>query len=435
MISTAGTDPRSGVFQGRQGTGEATVFNSGNFDPVNMWQRRYEQARVDDAKRVEEKKKKLANLDLLKDYVPQREEFSKAIYETFDKGIDAYADAMAQGHDPFDMSTDLGRSFVKFRGELAGMAQAEQSVVDKITAAKKAMDTSPEKYDVDVFAETMREYEAAPDWKSKAEVLATKPLLAPQIDYLEPIEAIKEFIKPNIVIRDIDGQTRVEEEKYDVDRLAEVTQSVLALPQFQKFKAKYDKDPTASMPYEQFIMSKFIPVSKEKKNPSGNPFGGNTTVITNDGFANKKWSITKTDAADINQGYVIGSQGTSTEGAQNPAVTMEVDGEVRKVELYDMKPDPSGYWFFTVREKVRKPDPDDTSKIGAKKMIETTETRKIPVTKKRLRSALNEMGLLDSYNVILQELGWDKTPTKEENKNPAVSGGDADQYLNQLLGK
>ena len=69
-------------------------------------------------------------------------------------------------------------------------------------------------------------------------------------------------------------------------------------------------------------------------------------------------------------------------------------------------------------------------------MVEVVETRNIPVTKAKLESILNEMGLGRIYNDILRDMGWDKTATKPENKKKmASSGGDADQYLNQLLGK
>jgi hypothetical protein len=49
------TDAFSSVAQGREGSGEAQVFNSGNFDPVSFMARRAELGRLESVRAQEEK--------------------------------------------------------------------------------------------------------------------------------------------------------------------------------------------------------------------------------------------------------------------------------------------------------------------------------------------------------------------------------------------
>jgi len=277
------------------------------------------------------------------------------------------------------------------------------------------MDLYPEKYDQDVFTETIREYEAAPDWKTKAEIIKTKPLLAPEYDLLAPTEVIKDFIQPNVRINDIDGQTRVEEKFYNEADLDKVTAEVLALPEFQAHKAKYEKKPIAGMSYEDFIKSKFMGSSTEKRNPlpSGRSnFGGIT--FGGGGIKNDEWEITAYDTNDWSKGLAITTSKTTNMGGQNAAVNLffTENGETRSVKAEPIEFIVSnGKIYMNGRVAQNVTDP------VTGKSTTTTETKMFEMTDRNLTNFMAEAGFDEAAK---RELRAKMLKAKKESK---VKGG------------
>jgi hypothetical protein len=432
MIPIGATDPKSGVYQGRENTGEATVFNSGNFDPVSFHARRAEVARMESERLREEKKKKLANMNLLENYNPASQEGSKEIYKTFGDASKAFAEAAAQGLDFEDPTLPIGQQWIQLQGELKAKIAGDKQVNDWLTQGMEVFTRNVGKYDQEVFQQTYDAAQKAPTIAERVKIMQTMPLLSPDYDPNLLLKQIK--IKPNIAVDRIDGGKRVKVVTYSPEAIQTQIALIKENPENKPYLDKYEKDLASgkrTIPFDQLVESELKKQEYISESFAPQPrasSGGIDITFGNGSLATDYWQLTMADQNNPDSEVVLSSSGGKTAGQQNPAITVEgvVKGKPNErvpAQVSGFKPNPnmpSGYEMTVTFEAL------DTEGRMSKftKTVDMTEFNKT--------NLFAEIGASwADYHKMVQ--GANRGGKKAE--APKTSTNNADQYLNQLLGK
>lgn len=284
------------VYQGVSGTGDAVTFNSGNFDPVSFAEKQAAYIRSQREKEEAERKKKITDLDILKDYKPATDKGSQEIYEFFNNGIPVFAEAMAKGLDPLDPTTETGRAWIKFRNDIALKKAQDEAAQKTVDEAFKMWSQNPLKYDEGVMQNALRKYNELPTISERNEFIRRNPILQPHVDYYDMLGQFD--IKPSY--RDVPVGNNVERQfYYDPKAVEEQAVTVLQNPQNERAVAKLEADIKAGKqtkpdgtPYknaQEWLAARFETGgsktdSRYLRPYAGKSMGSENTSVTIDGY-------------------------------------------------------------------------------------------------------------------------------------------------------
>lgn len=360
MIPSSLNTPKSAVFGGQEGSGEAQIFKSNGFDPVAFAARNVERARLDKQRLDDERKAKTARVyGRLSKVTPSTEKGAEQIYRFSDELATTMAEMMAKGLDPEDMSTEAGRTLMKGEQKLRYLAAADKEAQDLFDAARKTYATQIDKYDPDTMDSFMDAFENAGTIEERLEVIKTKPMLSP---YYNPEELVGQMkiVEPNRYVRKDQKNEFVTEFRYDEDRLGRAADVLIEKPEnkpyVDKIQSQIDSGQIQSAKtVKEYLMNMRrteTPPLEETYRNDPQPRQGNTFVLNgNSLFSPTGWSATAYNEEGV-LGVVLDRKGGDSQ--PKPPVNIlnnsneQVEATTDRIFFKD------GKWFL----QYSYPDPD-----------------------------------------------------------------------------
>jgi len=239
-------DPLGMNTPGREGTGMATLYDSGSFDGAKFVATEVERERVErkaeqDRLRDEKKQRDDKLFDIVTKYQGVTEKGAAEISQTVNQGIDALADIMSKpGQEPFDLNTEAGKFTATLMGQLAWQQNADNEYKKAVDEAMKAARTNPTKYDIDHLEETLKAGYEAPDIATRMKVTQEKGgLLIPYYDYKQLLPQLKTPINKT---SNVAGGKRLDVFTFDDDELNQDIGMILGSGQADPFIQSFEKD-------------------------------------------------------------------------------------------------------------------------------------------------------------------------------------------------
>jgi hypothetical protein len=293
MISTA-TDPKSNVFQGRENTGAATVFDSGRYDPVAFWEGRVQQAQADKDKLEQERKDKNKRLfEAIQTPSAITDIGKQQLYKLIDDGINTFADVLAAGGDIEDPTTDAGKKYMKWQAGLKQVAALDKAVSEYDAALIKSYTTNPDKYEQDAFEDYLKRRDAVTTLEEAYQIQREGTALVPFADIDAPLEAIS--IEPAYDIEyDKQGNIVKFDPVFDEERLKAQIDMAMTRPEYSRSVKKVEnlvnQNKSYASPYEYYKArvideakrkSQFVKPAAPKSDGLDIMFSGNTYMKGN----------------------------------------------------------------------------------------------------------------------------------------------------------
>ena len=182
-------DPKGLVYQGREGTGFAQIFQAqpGAFETTkeplrNMVELRYQQLKEQKRKEQEQK----AALAKLADYTPYLQQNKQELEDQYEKLRQQYVMAASQGKNPDDPTTEAGKEFLKLKADFNNMLAMDKQMYDEWGKQQQVL--AQGKHDATQFADTWGKILENPSIQGRFEALRGSTPLVLNINALEGIE-------------------------------------------------------------------------------------------------------------------------------------------------------------------------------------------------------------------------------------------------------
>ena len=189
-------DPKGLVYQGREGTGFAQIFQAqpGAFETTkeplrNMVELRYQQLK--EQKRKEEEQK--AALAKLADYTPYLQQNKQELEDQYEKLRQQYVMAASQGKNPDDPTTEAGKEFLKLKADFNNMLAMDKQMYDEWGKQQQVL--AQGKHDATQFADTWGNILKNPSIQGRFEALRGS---TPLVLNINPLEGIEDYIPESV---------------------------------------------------------------------------------------------------------------------------------------------------------------------------------------------------------------------------------------------
>lgn len=375
---------------GREGSGMATIYDSGNFDGAKFVQdeanRKRDLALAEKNKAQADKKNANAKLfDILTKYPGSTTKGMEEIGGFSNKLVDNLAEVMMKpNQDPLDPMTEAGSLFVKGINQIQGMAAADKMINEARGTAMKLARDNPGKFDLDYFDEQLGKLDSAATIDEQAKI-AQEGLLKPYYDYND---LMKQVTVGQSFTETPKGNQVVREYFYDPQQLQANADAIVANPSNAPFIAQLEKDIAAGKvdaesPQDYFIKQKNLTVktyddySKPYK-PSSDQmsvFGGGI------GFSQNGYNVAinhidepdaykSTDTKEANY-FVVDRESGQTAGTPELRLTTKDGKEIQATGTWEFKRLANGDW--TVRGDVKETKPIASMKPSDRGKTEEVE--------------------------------------------------------------
>lgn len=191
-------DPKGLVYQGKEGTGFAQIFQGGpdayetTREPLrNMIELKYQQLKEQKQKQAEQK----AALAKLAEYTPYLDQNKQELEAQYEKIRDLYVNAAAQGLSPDDPTTEAGKEIIREKSEFNRLSALDKQMFDEW--GKQQQILAQGKHDATQFADTWGKILESPTIQGRFDALRGS---TPLVLNINPLEGIGEYIPESIPI-------------------------------------------------------------------------------------------------------------------------------------------------------------------------------------------------------------------------------------------